>query len=164
MTKMRRTEHDGDGADDSDQAKLKGAGPAAAAAFAAGIVYVWAETLFRLLFTYYPSFNARWQLWNGRAGDIAAMWLTISVVAAAAGLGLYWAWRGKSHVGAIADWTILLISSAIAGPMIGEIGQGAGSPSTGTGSTTAVTVIAYATLAAVVIGTAAILGRVHTRR
>lgn len=164
MTTMRRTERDSGRTDDSGQAKLKGASPAAAAAFAAGIVYVWAEALFRLLFTYYPSFNARWQLWNGRVGDVAAMWLTISVAAAVAGLGLYWAWRRKPHVGAIADWTILLIASAIAGPMIGEIGQGAGSPSTGTGSTTAVTVIAYAILGAVVIGTVALLGRIHMRR
>ena len=144
--------------------KALGATPTAAAAFAAGIIYVWMEALFRLLFTYYPSFNARWQLWNGRVGDVAAMWLTISGVAVVAGVGLYFLWRGKDRVGAVADWTILLIGSAIAAPMIGEIGQGAGSPTTGTGSTSAVAVIAYALLAVVVIVSAALLARLHLRR
>ena len=137
------------------------ASPAAAAVFTAGLVYLWGEAGFRLAFTYSPGFNADWQLWNGRAGDIAAMWLTISVVAVAAGAGLYVLWRSKDHVGSIADWTVLLLASAVATPMIGEIGQGAGSPSTGTGSTRAVTVIAYAILAVVAVVTAALLARIH---
>ena len=92
------------------------------------------------------------------------MWLTTSVAAVMVAGVLYWAWRRKPRVGSIADWTILLIASAIAGPMVGEIGQGAGSPRTGTGSAAAVAVIAYAILGAVVIGTAVLLGRIHTRR
>lgn len=58
----------------------------------------------RLLFTYNPDFNTAWQLWDGRPGDVAAMWLTISVVAAVAGVGLYLLWRRKSRVGSVADW------------------------------------------------------------
>ena len=37
-----------------------GAYPAAAAAFAARISYVWGEAAFRLLFTHYPGFDADW--------------------------------------------------------------------------------------------------------
>ena len=141
-----------------------GASPAAAATFAAGIVYVWMEAIFRLLFTYYPSFDERWQLWSGRVGDIAAMWLTITVIAAAAGVGLWWLWRGREAAGRIGGWTILLIGSAIGAPMIGEIGTPLGSPSTGNGSTSAVAVIAYSILGVVVIVTAALLARLHARR
>ena len=50
--------------------------PLVAAAYAAGIVYMWGEAAFRLAFTNSTSFNAAWVLWNGRVGDIAAMWLT----------------------------------------------------------------------------------------
>lgn len=98
------------------------ASPFAAAAFAAGLVYVWGEAAFRLAFTYSPAFDARWVLWNGRVGDIAAMWLTISVLAAVTFLALRFVWRGRSHVGPIMLWTIVLILSAIAAPLIGEIG------------------------------------------
>jgi hypothetical protein len=51
------------------------------------------------------------------------------------------------------NWTILLTASALAAPMIGEIGTPAGSPSTDTGPTTttavAVAIIAYSILGAV---------------
>lgn len=141
-----------------------GASPAAAAAFAAGLVYVWGEAAFRLLFTYFPGFDTRWVLWNGRVGDIAAMWLTISGAAAAAGAALYLLWRGKDRVGYIADWTIVLIGSAVAAPMIGEIGQTAGSVTSGAGSASASTIIAYALLGLVVIVASAALARLHTRR
>ncbi len=64
------------------------------AAFA-GILYVRGEAAFRLLLTCFPDFNARWVVWNGRVGDIAAMWLTISGIAVVAGIVLYLLWRHK---------------------------------------------------------------------
>ena len=140
-----------------------GASPVAAAAFAAGLVYVWGEAAFRLLFTYFPTFNADWVLWNGRVGDIAAMWLTISGVAAVAGLALYLLWRGKDRVGYVADWTILLIGSAVAAPMTGEIGQASGSVTNGVGSIQANAVIAYILLGVTVIVCGALLARLHSR-
>jgi hypothetical protein len=88
------------------RASTTGAYPAAAAAFAAGLVYLWGEAGFRLAFQYSPSFDARWVLWNGRVGDIAAMWLTISGVAAVTGVALYLAWRGRERVGSLAGWMI----------------------------------------------------------
>ena len=97
--------------------------PLVAAAFGAGIIYLWLEAAFRLVFTYNTAFNNAYMLWNGRVGDIAAMWLTISGVALAAffvlGFGVF---RGRAQVGTIPVWTILLIVSAIAAPIIGEIG------------------------------------------
>jgi hypothetical protein len=98
--------------------------PLVAAAYAAGIVYMWGEAAFRLAFTNSPDFNGAWVLWNGRVGDIAAMWLTISVVSLALFFGLgYFIFRGRSHVGTITFWTIALIVSVIVAPFIGEIGQ-----------------------------------------
>ena len=148
----------------SDPTHLKGASPVAAAALAAGIAYAWLEALWRLLFTYYPDFDAKWVLWNGRAGDIAAMWLTISVLAAATGGGLYLLWRGKDRVGAFVDWTVVLLGSAVAAPMIGEIGTPAGSISTGAGSAGAVAIIAYSLLVLVVAVCAFVLMRLHHRQ
>jgi hypothetical protein len=99
------------------------ASPLVAAAFAAGIVYLWLETGFRLAFTYSPNFDAFWVLWNGRVGDIAAMWLTISGVSLVVFFVLgFWVFRGRSRVGTIPWWTVALIISAIAAPLIGEIG------------------------------------------
>lgn len=141
-----------------------GAYPAAAAAFAAGIVYLWGEAAFRLLFTYFPGFDADWVLWNGRVGDIAAMWLTISGVAAVAGVGLYLLWRGRDRVGSIAAWMIFLVGSAVAAPMIGEIGNTAGSVTSGAGSTAAVAIIAYILLGLVVIAAGAAFARLRARR
>ena len=148
----------------TDLIQLKGASPVAAAVFAAGIAYAWLEALWRLLFTYNPDFSAKWVLWNGRVGDIAAMWLTISVLAALVGVGLYWLWRNKDHIGSLADWTVLLIGSAIAAPMIGEIGTPAGSVATGNGSASAVAVIAYTLLGFVIIICAVVITRLHRHR
>jgi hypothetical protein len=141
-----------------------GASPVAAAAFAAGLVYVWGEAAFRLLFTYFPGFNADWVLWNGRVGDIAAMWLTISGVAAVTGVALYLLWRSRDRVGYVADWTVLLIGSAVAAPMIGEIGQASGSVSNGAGSMQANAVIGWILLGVTVIACGAILARLRVRR
>ena len=104
--------------------KLDGAAsPSVAAAFAAGIVYVWGEAIFRLIFTFFPDVPATYTLWSGRAGDIAAMWLTISVVAVVVFAVLSrLVWRGHDHVGSLRMWTIVLIVSAIAAPLIGEYG------------------------------------------
>jgi aryl-alcohol dehydrogenase-like predicted oxidoreductase len=109
-------------ADTRQGAAVGAAPPRVAAAFAAGLIYLWLEVLFRLLFTY-TSLASRYTLWNGRAGDVAAMWLTISAVALVAffvlGFGVF---RGRAHVGTIPVWAILLIVSAIVAPLIGEIG------------------------------------------
>jgi hypothetical protein len=97
--------------------------PVIAAAYAAGIGYMWLEAAFRIAFTYSPSFNGRWMLWNGRVGDIAAMWLTISGVSLVLFFGFgYWLFRGRTRVGTIVWWTIALIVSAIVAPLVGEIG------------------------------------------
>ncbi len=141
-----------------------GAYPAAAAAFAAGLIYLWGEAAFRLLFQYFPGFDARWVLWNGRVGDIAAMWLTISGVALVAGAGLYLAWRHRERVGTVAGWMIVLAGSAVAAPMIGEIGQASGSVTNGVGSTNLVAVIAYTILGIVVIACGATFAWARTRR
>jgi hypothetical protein len=98
--------------------------PLVAAAYTAGIVYMWGEAAFRLAFQNNANFDSFWVLWNGRVGDIAAMWLTISVVSLALFFGLgYLLFKGRSHVGTITFWTIALIVSVIVAPMIGEIGQ-----------------------------------------
>ena len=100
-----------------------GASPVAAAAFLAGIVYMWGEGIFRYVFTNFPSVPTVYTLWNGRAGDIAAMWLTISVVALAVFLIFgFRVWRGRARVGSVLVWTIVLIVSAIIAPLLGEIG------------------------------------------
>lgn len=103
------------------------AGPYAAAAFAAGIVYMWAEAVIRLVFTWVPDVPTTFNLWpglnDGRVGDIAAMWLTMGVLAAGVFLVLgRLVWRGRVSVGTYRVWTILFIVSAIAAPIIGEIG------------------------------------------
>lgn len=100
-----------------------GATPLAAAGFLAGIVYMWVEALFRLLFTFNANFDALWVLWQGRVGDIAAMWLTMGGVALAVFFVFgFLVFRGRARVGSIWLWTILLLISAIVAPLIGEIG------------------------------------------
>ena len=100
-----------------------GASPLAAAGFLAGIVYLWVEALFRLLFTFNANFNAAYVLWQARVGDIAAMWLTMLVVSVLAFFVFgFLVFRGRARVGSIWFWTILLIISAIVAPLIGEIG------------------------------------------
>jgi hypothetical protein len=148
---------------DSAASKRVVAGPVGAAAFAAGITYAWLEALWRLLFTYYPNFDANWVLWNGRVGDIAAMWLTISGIALVVGVGLYLLWRGRSRVGTVADWTVVLVGSAVAAPMIGEIGNTTGSVAGGAGSTDMVAIIAYSILGVVVVGVGLTLAVLHGR-
>ncbi len=100
-----------------------GATPLAAAGFLAGIVYMWVEALFRLLFTCNANFDAAYVLWQARVGDIAAMWLTMGVVAMLVFFVFgFLVFRGRARMGSIWFWTILLIISAIAAPLIGEIG------------------------------------------
>ena len=146
------------------RARATGAYPAAAAAFLAGLVYLWGEAGFRLAFQYYPGFDAKWVLWNGRVGDIAAMWLTISGVAAVVGVGAWLAWRRRDRVGSLAGWMIVLIGSAIAAPMIGEIGQASGSVTNGVGSASAVAYIAWTLFGLVVMTAAAVFARMRARR
>jgi hypothetical protein len=100
-----------------------GVSPVVAAAFLAGVVYMWGEAVFRLAFTFNANFDAFWVLWQGRVGDIAAMWLTISGVALVVFFVFgYLFFRGRQALGSITFWTILLIASAIIAPLIGEIG------------------------------------------
>ena len=141
-----------------------GASPIAAAAFAAGIAYAWLEALWRLLFQYYPSFDAKWVLWNGRVGDIAAMWLTITGLAAVVGVVLFLVWKGKDHVGRIGEWTVVLVASAIAAPMMGEIGQSTGSVSNGVGTSDGVAIIAYSILGVVVVASGLLLTRMRSQK
>lgn len=97
--------------------------PVVAAAYTAGIVYMWLEAALRIAFTYNANFDSLWSLWNGRVGDIAAMWLTISGLSLVAFFGLaHWLFKGRSHVGTIKWWTIALIVSVIVAPFVGEIG------------------------------------------
>jgi hypothetical protein len=98
--------------------------PWVAAAYLAGIAYMWGEAAFRLAFQNNANFDSFWVLWNGRVGDIAAMWVTISGVSLVFFFVLgYFLFKGRSHVGTIKLWTIALIVSVIVAPMIGEIGQ-----------------------------------------
>lgn len=95
--------------------------------FAAGIVYMWAEAVIRLIFTWVPDVPATYNLWpglnDGRVGDIGAMWLTMTVVALFVFVVLgRFVWRGRGQVGTYRLWTILLIISAIVAPILGEIG------------------------------------------
>ena len=82
------------------------------------------------------------------------MWLTISGTAVVAGVRVHLLWRRKGHVGTFAAWMIVLVGSAIAVPMIGEIGDTASSVTTGTGSTAAAAIIAYTLLGIVIIAAA----------
>ncbi len=83
---------------------------------------MWGEAIFRLVFTFFPDVPASYTLWQGRAGDIAAMWLTISVVALVVFLVLARLWKGRDRVGSLGMWTAILIISAIAAPLVGEYG------------------------------------------
>jgi hypothetical protein len=84
---------------------------------------MWGEAAFRLLFTFNANFNALWVLWQARVGDIAAMWLTISGVSLVVFFVFgFLVFRGRARVGSIWSWTILRLISAIAAPLIGEIG------------------------------------------
>lgn len=93
-----------------------------AAVFIAGSVYMWLEAAFRLLGTY-TSLPTVYRLWQPRDGYITAMWLTTALVSLASYFVLsYGVFRGRKRVGSITMWTALLIVSAIAAPLIGEIG------------------------------------------
>jgi integral membrane sensor domain MASE1 len=94
----------------------------------------------------------------------AAMWLTISGVAAITGALPYVLWRHRDRVGFIADWTIILVGSAVAAPMIGEIGTPAGSVSTGAGSGSAGAIIACSLPGLVIIVAGAAMARLRARR
>ena len=131
-----------------------GASPVAAAAVAAGIGYGWAEMIFRYAFTHSPSFNSDYYiLWNGRPGDVASMWLTILIIEAIVFFVLAWLWRRRERVGSLRVWTIVLLVSAIAAPMLGELGT----PASGTISPHTTDVIAWVvTVIAVILGAAAL--------
>lgn len=97
-----------------------------AAAFVGTLVYFWAETALRLIFTYYPTVPATYDLWSGyeggRAGDVAAMLVTMTGAGLIAYLLARFLFRGRQGVGSVGAWTLILIVTAIAAPVIGEIG------------------------------------------
>ena len=100
----------------------EGANPLVASAFIAGIVYVWTQAILRLLGTF-NALPASFTLWQDRAGDIAAMWLTMAVLAGLVFVVLgRFVWRGRTSVGTYRLWLILLVVSAIVAPIVGEYG------------------------------------------
>jgi hypothetical protein len=108
----------------SSTGSSKGASPQAAAAFAAGTVYMWAEGILRLWFS--KGGDAILRLWGPRAGDIAAMWLAMAVAGLLAYFVLAAAWRKREAVGTVPMWTLVLVVSAIVAPLLGEWGQAIG--------------------------------------
>ena len=99
----------------------QGASPIAAAGYLAAIVYMWLEAILRILLTN-TMLLANFMLWNYRVGDIAAMWLTMSVVAIIVFVLAAYGFRGRANVGSISFWTALLVISIIVAPLIGEYG------------------------------------------
>jgi hypothetical protein len=99
----------------------RGASPTAAAGYLAAIVYMWLEAILRILLTNTSLLN-NFMLWNGRVGDIAAMWLTMSVVAIIVFVLASYGFRSRSNLASISFWTTLLILSIIFAPLIGEFG------------------------------------------
>ncbi len=99
-----------------------GTPPLVAAAFAAGTVYAWLEAIFRLLGTF-TALPTVYRLWQPRDGFITAMWLTMIgislVVFLILGFGVF---RRRPRVGPLALWVTVFVLSAIAAPLIGEIG------------------------------------------
>ncbi len=95
--------------------------PLIAATYVAALAYVWMEAFLRYFATN-TTLLANLMLWSARDGDIAAMWLTMGVVAAVAFGVAFLAFRRKASVGSLSLWTVLLIVSAIVAPLIGEIG------------------------------------------
>jgi len=98
-----------------------GASPTAAAGYFAATVYMWMEAILRILLTNTTALS-NFMLWNGRVGDIAAMWVTMSIVAVIVFVLAAYGFRGRSNVGSISFWTVILILSIILAPLIGEIG------------------------------------------
>jgi hypothetical protein len=97
-----------------------GAGPKAAAAYAAGIAYMWTEAIVRYLATntsYFP-----YMVYSERTGDVVAIWLASILVSLLAFFIVWGASRGRTRVGSIALWTAILVASTIIGPLVGELG------------------------------------------
>ncbi len=99
-----------------------GATPKAAAAYAAGLAYLWVEAVVRYLGTN-TNLGSWYWLYPQRTGDVSAIWFTSTVVSLVVFFVLtYGVFRGKPRVGSIKLWTILLVLSAVIAPLIGEIG------------------------------------------
>ncbi len=97
-----------------------GAGPKAAAAYAAGIAYMWTEAVVRYLATntsYFP-----YMVYSQRTGDVVAIWLTSVIVSLLSFFIVWGAFRNRMRVGPITVWTAILVASTIIGPLVGEIG------------------------------------------
>lgn len=122
-----------------------GARPVAAAGFAAGMVYAWTETIFRILGTE-TTFASYYRLWQPRDGFITAMWLTEIVAGLVVFLVLgFVIWKHHEYVGKLRTWALLFMGSAISAPLLGEIGTPVGTTSP-TGTTSAVPVDIFAWL------------------
>ncbi len=98
-----------------------GATPLVAAAYVGVIAYLWTEAIVRYLATN-TAYLANLVLWNARDGDIAAMWLTMAVVAFVVFLLAFVVLRRRTSVGTLPLWTLVLVVSAVIAPLIGEIG------------------------------------------
>ncbi len=98
-----------------------GTGPKVAAAYAAGIAYLWTEALVRYLTTN-TSLGASYLLYPQRTGDVVAIWVTSVVVSLLAFLTVWGVFRGRSRLGSIYVWTAILVVSTIIAPLVGEIG------------------------------------------
>ncbi len=95
--------------------------PLVAAAYVGVIAYVWTEAIVRYVATSTTAL-ANLVLWSERDGDIAAMWLTMAVVAILAFLVAFVVLRRRTSVGSLYGWTMVLVVSAVIAPLIGEIG------------------------------------------
>jgi hypothetical protein len=94
--------------------------PKIAAGYAAGVAYLWGEAILRYLWT--NTSLGSWFLYPQRTGDVAAIWF-FSVVFSLVGFGAVYAIsKRRTSGGSIKFWTIVLVVSAIIGPLIGEIG------------------------------------------
>ncbi len=100
--------------------------PLVAAAYVGSLTGIWAEALFRLVFTWFPNVPNSYNLWpntaGGRDGDIAAMWVSMLVLVGLSFLLARYLFRSRTSVGLLRTWTIILIVSVIIAPLIGEIG------------------------------------------
>jgi hypothetical protein len=99
----------------------RGASPTAAAGYLAATVYMWLEAVIRLLLTN-TTVLSNFMLWNGRVGDIAAMWLTMGVISIIIFFLAAYGFKGRPSVGSISFWTAILVISIVLAPLIGEIG------------------------------------------
>lgn len=92
------------------------ASPKVAATLIAGTEYMWLLAFLRLLGTYTTFWNT-YALYNASGGDVAGMWLYMSVAAVAVYLVLaYGLFRKRDHVGSLRLWIAVFAVSVIIAP------------------------------------------------